>query len=407
MNSNGQKVVVLGVSSSIAAYKAANLTSILRKRNYDVHVIMTENATKFISPVVFETLTNNPCVVKQFERTGKYEVDHVALAKIADVVLVAPATANVLAKFAHGIADDALSTQMLACTCPKIVAPAMNTNMYLNPITQENLKLLAKYGFTVITPASGMLACRDVGIGKFPDENLIADYVDREIAAVHDFAGRKVLVTAGATQESIDPVRFITNHSTGKMGYALATEFMLRGAEVTLVAAPNSLNDIPFIDIVHVKSAADMFEAVASKAYTQDVIIKAAAVADYTPLTYSDDKIKKKDGDLSVPLKRTTDILSYLGAHKRPGQILCGFSMETKDLIENSSEKLVKKNADMIIANNLKVEGAGFGVETNVVTIITSDVDGSVKTIQLPIMSKADVAKNIADCISGKLTQLD
>ncbi len=392
MNNKGQKVVVLGVSSSIAAYKAANLASMLRKRGYDVHVIMTKNATEFISPLVFETLTNNVCVIDQFSRTGNYEVEHVALAKMADIVLIAPATANVIAKLANGIADDALTTQVLACTCKKLVAPAMNTNMYLNPVTQDNLKKLEHYGFTVITPASGLLACRDEGIGKLPDESLLADYIDREILKPHDLVGKKVVVTAGATRESIDPVRFITNHSSGKMGFSIAREYMLRGASVTLIAAANTQPKLNFVDTVNVESAEDMFGAVTKHAEDADIIIKAAAVADYTPTETADNKIKKKDGDMSISLKRTKDILAYLGEHKRENQFLCGFSMETENLVENSQKKLKKKNADMIVANNLKVDGAGFGVDTNVVTLITKD---GIK--ELPIMSKAEVSAALAD----------
>ncbi len=392
MNNKGQKVVVLGVSSSIAAYKAANLASMLRKRGYDVHVIMTKNATEFISPLVFETLTNNVCVIDQFSRTGNYEVEHVALAKMADIVLIAPATANVIAKLANGIADDALTTQVLACTCKKLVAPAMNTNMYLNPVTQDNLKKLEHYGFTVITPASGLLACRDEGIGKLPEESLLADYIDREILKPHDLVGKKVVVTAGATRESIDPVRFITNHSSGKMGFSIAREYMLRGASVTLIAAANTQPKLNFVDTVNVESAEDMFGAVTKHAEDADIIIKAAAVADYTPTETADNKIKKKDGDMSISLKRTKDILAYLGEHKKENQFLCGFSMETENLVENSQKKLKKKNADMIVANNLKVDGAGFGVDTNVVTLITKD---GIK--ELPIMSKAEVSAALAD----------
>lgn len=395
---NGKKVVVLGVTSSIAAYKAANIASLLRKRNYDVHVIMTKNATEFISPIVFETLTNNVCVVEQFSRTGNYEVEHVALAKMADVVLIAPATANVIAKLAHGIADDALTTQVLACTCKKIVAPAMNTNMYLNPVTQDNMKTLQKYGFEVITPASGLLACRDVGIGKLPEESLIVEYVEKAIAKEHDFEGKKVVVTAGATMEAIDPVRFITNHSTGKMGFLLAREFMLRGAEVTLIAANTTQKDLDFVNMVHVKSAEDMFNAVKEASAKADIVIKAAAVADYTPTEYVDHKIKKADGDMKIELKRTTDILKYLGENRKDGQFLCGFSMETENLEENSKAKLKKKNIDMVVANNLKVEGAGFGTDTNVVTIITED---EVKNLE--IMSKAEVSSCIADEIIKRI----
>ncbi len=353
---------------------------------------MTKNATKFISPLVFETLTNNVCVIDQFSRTGNYEVEHVALAKMADIVLIAPATANVIAKLANGIADDALTTQVLACTCKKLVAPAMNTNMYLNPVTQDNLKKLERYGFTVITPASGLLACRDEGIGKLPEESLLADYVDREILKPHDLVGKKVVVTAGATRESIDPVRFITNHSSGKMGFSVAREYMLRGASVTLIAAANTQSKLNFVNTVSVESAEDMFNTVTKYAEDADIIIKAAAVADYTPTETAENKIKKKDGDMQIKLKRTKDILAYLGEHKKKNQFLCGFSMETENLVENSQKKLKKKNADMIVANNLKVDGAGFGVDTNVVTLITGS---GVK--ELPIMSKEDVSAALAD----------
>ena len=386
------KTVVLGVSGSIAAYKIADLASKLSKLHCDVHVIMTKNATNFINPITFETLTNNKCLVDTFDRNFQYSVEHVALAKKADVVLVAPATANVIAKMAHGLADDMLTTTVLACTCPKIVSPAMNTQMLHNPITQDNLDILKHYGFEIIEPATGMLACKDIGDGKLPDTDVLLDYILKTIAFEKDMEGLNVLVTAGPTQESLDPVRYITNHSSGKMGYAIARNAMLRGAKVTLVSGETSIPKPRFVDVVDIKSAADMFEAVTSRAGEQDIIIKAAAVADYTPATFSDDKIKKSDGDMSIPLDRTQDILKYLGEHKRPNQFLCGFSMETKDMLENSRRKLVHKNLDMIVANNLKVAGAGFGVDTNVITMITPG-----KEIALEMMSKDEAAEQILD----------
>ena len=386
------KTVVLGVSGSIAAYKIADLASKLSKLHCDVHVIMTKNATNFINPITFETLTNNKCLVDTFDRNFQYSVEHVALAKKADVVLVAPATANVIAKMAHGLADDMLTTTVLACTCPKIVSPAMNTQMLYNPITQDNLDILKHYGFEIIEPATGMLACKDVGDGKLPDTEVLLDYILKTIAFEKDMEGLNVLVTAGPTQESLDPVRYITNHSSGKMGYAIARNAMLRGAKVTLVSGETSIPKPRFVDVVDIKSAADMFEAVTCRASEQDIIIKAAAVADYTPATFSDDKIKKSDGDMSIPLDRTQDILKYLGEHKRPNQFLCGFSMETKDMLENSRRKLVHKNLDMIVANNLKVAGAGFGVDTNVITMITPG-----KEIALEMMSKDEAAEQILD----------
>ena len=386
------KTVILGVSGSIAAYKIADLASKLSKLHCDVHVIMTKNATNFINPITFETLTNNKCLVDTFDRNFQYSVEHVSLAKKADVVLVAPATANVIAKMAHGLADDMLTTTVLACTCPKIVSPAMNTQMLHNPITQDNLDILKHYGFEIIEPATGMLACKDIGEGKLPDTDVLLDYILKTIAFEKDMEGLNVLVTAGPTQESLDPVRYITNHSSGKMGYAIARNAMLRGAKVTLVSGETSIPKPRFVDIVDIKSAADMFEAVTSRAGEQDIIIKAAAVADYTPATFSDDKIKKSDGDMSIPLDRTQDILKYLGEHKRPNQFLCGFSMETKDMLENSRRKLVHKNLDMIVANNLKVAGAGFGVDTNVITMITPG-----KEIALEMMSKDEVAEQILD----------
>ena len=386
------KTVVLGVSGSIAAYKIADLASKLSKLHCDVHVIMTKNATNFINPITFETLTNNKCLVDTFDRNFQYSVEHVALAKKADVVLVAPATANVIAKMAHGLADDMLTTTVLACGCPKIVSPAMNTEMLYNPITQDNLDILKHYGFDIIEPATGMLACKDIGEGKLPDTDVLLDYILKAIAFEKDMEGLNVLVTAGPTQESLDPVRYITNHSSGKMGYAIARNAMLRGAKVTLVSGETSIPKPRFVDVVDIKSAADMFEAVTSCASEQDIIIKAAAVADYTPATFSDDKIKKSDGDMSIPLDRTQDILKYQGENKRPNKFLCGFSMETKDMLENSRRKLVHKNLDMIVANNLKVAGAGFGVDTNVITMITPG-----KEIALEMMSKDEAAEQILD----------
>ena len=388
------KNVLLGVTGSIAAYKIANLASMLVKLHCNVHVIMTENATNFIHPITFETLTNNRCIVDTFDRNFQYNVEHVSLAKQADVVLVAPASANVIAKLAHGIADDMLTTTVLACTCKKIVSPTMNTQMYNNQITQDNIATLRHYGFEVIDPASGFLACRDIGAGKMPEPEVLLDYILREIACEKDMLGMNVLVTAGPTQEKIDPVRYITNHSTGKMGYAIATNAMLRGANVTLVSGPTNIKKPPFVEVVDIKSAQDMFEAVTSRADKQDVIIKSAAVADYRPLNVSDEKVKKKEGDMAIPLERTQDILKFLGEHKKENQFLCGFSMETQNMLENSRAKLEKKNLDMIIANNLKVAGAGFGVDTNVVTMITKDQE-----IELEIMSKSDVAKCILDQI--------
>ncbi len=386
------KTVVLGVTGSIAAYKIADLASKLSKLHCNVHVIMTQNATNFINPITFETLTNNRCLVDMFDRNFQYNVEHVSLAKQADVVLVAPATANVIAKMAHGLADDMLTTTVLACNCKKIVAPAMNTQMLHNPITQDNIEILEHYGFEIIQPATGMLACKDVGEGKLPDTDILLDYILKAIAFEKDMEGMKVLVTAGPTQEALDPVRYITNHSSGKMGYAIAKNAMLRGAEVTLVTGETSIAKPPFVDVVEVKSASDMFREVTSRAKDQDVIIKAAAVADYTPANVSEDKMKKSDADLSIPLERTQDILKYLGEHKLPNQFLCGFSMETKDMLENSRRKLIHKNLDMIVANNLKVQGAGFGVDTNVITMITPG-----KEIALELMSKDEVAEQILD----------
>lgn len=386
------KTVILGVTGSIAAYKIADLASKLSKLHCNVHVIMTKNATNFINPITFETLTQNKCLVDTFDRNFEYNVEHVALSKQADVVLIAPATANVIAKMAHGLADDMLTTTVLACECKKIVAPAMNTQMLHNPITQDNLEILEHYGFEIIKPATGMLACKDVGEGKLPDTEVLLDYILKEIAFEKDMKGLRVLVTAGPTQEALDPVRYITNHSTGKMGYAIARNAMLRGADVTLVTGDTAIAKPRFVDVVDVKSAKDMFEAVTSRSDKQDVIVKAAAVADYTPTDVSEEKIKKEDGELSIPVERTQDILKYLGEHKSPKQFLCGFSMETEDMMENSRRKLIHKNLDMIVANNLKVEGAGFGVDTNVITMITPG-----KEVALKMMSKDEVAEQILD----------
>ena len=388
------KTIILGVSGSIAAYKIASLASALVKLHADVHVIMTKNATNFIHPITFETLTGNKCLVDTFDRNFNYSVEHVALAKKADVVMVAPATANVIAKMAHGIADDMLTTTLLACQCPIIVAPAMNTRMFRNSIVQDNIKLLKCSGMEVIDPASGYLACGDTGEGKMPEPELLLQYILKALVVKKDLEGFNVLVTAGPTREAIDPVRYITNRSTGKMGYAVAKAAAMRGAKVTLVSGPTELTAPPFVEVVDVVSAEDMFQAVTSRAAKQDIIIKTAAVADYRPAVVAEEKVKKKDGDLSIALERTKDILAYLGEHKKEGQFLCGFSMETENMLENSISKLVKKNLDMVIANNLKVEGAGFGTNTNVVTVITRK-GGE----QLPLMSKDDVADRILDAI--------
>ena len=391
------KTVVLGVTGSIAAYKIANLTSMLTKLHADVHVLMTENATNFIHPITFETLTGHKCLVDTFDRNFNYNIEHVALGERADVVLVAPASANIIAKMAHGIADDMLSTTVLACRCKKLVAPAMNTNMYENSITQANIQRLRDFGMEVIEPATGLLACKAVGKGKMPSEETLLQYILQEIQYDHDMEGKHVLVTAGATREAIDPVRYITNHSTGKMGYALAQTAARRGAVVTLVHGMTQL-PIPLgVKDIAVESAEDMFEAVKNEAEKQDIIIKAAAVADYTPVFVSDEKIKKQEGETAIALKRTTDILAWLGEHKREGQFLCGFSMETENMLDNSRKKLVKKKADLIVANNLKVDGAGFGTETNVVTLISPD---AVK--ELPMLSKEEVASEIFDEIMHK-----
>lgn len=388
------KTVVLGVTGSIAAYKIANLASMLSKLHAEIHVLMTENATNFINPITFETLTGNKCLVDTFDRNFQYSVEHVALAKKADVVLIAPASANVIGKIANGIADDMLTTTVMACTCHKIISPAMNTNMFNNPIVQDNIEKLKRFGMEVIQPDTGMLACKDIGAGKLPSEEILLDYILKEIRFKNDLAGKKVLVTAGPTVEAVDPVRFITNRSTGKMGYAIAKIASLRGADVTLVSGPVSIEPPRFVNVINVESAEEMFNAVSSKADSMDIIIKAAAVADYTPVSVADEKIKKKDGDMSIPLKRTKDILKYLGENKKENQFICGFSMETENLLENSKKKLEKKNVDMIVANNVKVDGAGFGVDTNVVTLITKD-----GYKELPQMSKEDVAAAILDAI--------
>lgn len=390
------KSIIIGVSGGIAAYKTAYLVSALSKTEADVNVIMTDNACEFISPLVFETLTGNKCYVDTFDRNFKFDVEHISLAKKADIFMIAPATANVIAKIANGIADDMLTTTFLASKCKKIVSPAMNTAMFENQITQDNIAKLKKYEIGVVEPQNGLLACGDTGAGKMPEPDFLFDVIEREIAREKDMLGKKVLVTAGATMESLDPVRFLTNHSSGKMGFAIAKEAMLRGAEVTVVKA-NTTAAIPnFVKIVEVSSAKDMFDAVTALSDQQDIIVKAAAVADYTPESYVDSKIKKKDGDLSIPLKRTMDILKYLGENKKEGQFLCGFSMETDNMLENSKAKLSKKNADMIVANNLRDAGSGFKTDTNAVTLITRDGHRS-----LELKSKAEVAKEIFDEILG------
>ena len=381
------KNIVLAVTGSIAAYKIANLASMLGKLHAKVTVLMTANATNFINPITFETLTGNKCLIDTFDRNFQYNVEHVSLAKETDLVLVAPASANVIGKIANGIADDMLTTTVMACSCKKIIAPAMNTQMYLNPIVQDNMNKLRRFGMEVIIPDTGHLACGDDGIGKMPSEQVLLDYILREIAFEKDLAGKKVLVTAGATMEKIDPVRYISNHSTGKMGYAIAENAMLRGADVTLITGKSALTPPPFINVVPVISAQDMFDAVKACMEEQDIIIKAAAVADYRPVNPAEEKIKKQEDDMSIRLERTDDILGYIGEHKKPGQFICGFSMETQNMLENSRKKLLKKKADMIVANNLKQEGAGFGADTNIVTFITAD-----DVEEMPIMSKEEVA---------------
>lgn len=392
------KIVLLGVTGSIAAYKIASLASMLVKRGCQVHVLMTQNATNFINPITFETLTGNKCLVDTFDRNFQFQVEHVSIAKQADVVLIAPASANVIAKLAYGLADDMLTTTVLACRCKKLIAPAMNTAMYENPIVQNNLKICQSYGMEVIAPAVGYLACKDTGVGKMPEPEVLFDYIEREIGGKKDLAGRKILVTAGPTREAIDPVRYITNHSTGKMGYAVAKAASLRGAEVTLVTGITNIPKPRFAKVIEVESARDMFEAVTGESQDQDVIIKAAAVADYRPKDVSSEKMKKQDGDMSMELERTDDILAWLGAHRNPGQFLCGFSMETENMLENSRKKLDKKGIDMVVANNLKVEGAGFGTDTNVVTFITRE-----KEISLEKKTKEEIADLLLDEILGNL----
>lgn len=390
------KTVLLCVSGSIAAYKIAYLASALKKLKADVHVLMTRNATNFINPITFETLTGNKCLVDTFDRNFEFSVEHVSLAKAADVVLVAPASANVIAKLAHGLADDMLTTTVLACTCKKIISPAMNTRMFENPITQDNLKICEHYGMEVISPASGYLACGDTGAGKMPEPEVLLQYILKEVQYEKDLKGKKILVTAGPTREAIDPVRYITNHSTGKMGYAIAKTAALRGADVTLVSGPAEVEPPMFVNFVPVVTAKDMFEVVTSRSDEMDAVIKAAAVADYRPKFVNTEKTKKKDGDMAIELERTDDILKWLGEHKKDSQFLCGFSMETEHMLENSRAKLKKKNLDMIVANNLKVAGAGFGTDTNVVTMIREN-----KETELPIMSKEEVAGAILDEIFG------
>ena len=388
------KTVVLAVSGSIAAYKIASLASALGKLHADVQVLMTQNATNFIKPITFETLTGNKCLVDTFDRNFQYSVEHVALAKRADVVLVAPASANVIGKIANGIADDMLTTTVMACKCKKIISPAMNTQMFENPIVQDNLKKLEHYGYEVIQPAVGLLACKDVGKGKMPEPETLLEYILQEVAYEKDLKGKKILVTAGPTQEPIDPVRYLTNHSSGKMGYAIAKVCSMRGAEVTLVSGKTAIKPPLFVDVVPVTTAREMYEAVTGRSDRQDIVIKAAAVADYRPKTISEQKVKKTDGELSIEMERTDDILKYLGEHKRANQFLCGFSMETEHMLENSRKKLKKKNLDMIVANNVKVEGAGFAGDTNIVTLITGDDE-----TQLPLLSKEETAVEIMNKI--------
>ncbi len=392
------KTVVLGVTGSVAAYKMANVASMLVKRGCEVHVIMTENATNFINPIAFESLTNTKCLVETFDRDFQFHVAHVSLTDKADVMLIAPASANIIGKIAGGIADDMLSTTVMACKKPVIIAPAMNTKMYENPILQDNLDKLRRFGYEIIEPATGHLACGTSGAGKMPSEEVLVAHIERQIAMEKDLKGKKVLVTAGPTVEAIDPVRFISNHSSGKMGYAIAKAAMLRGADVTLVTGKTSLKPPMFVDTISVTSASDMYEAVVERKDEQDIIIKAAAVADYTPVSVSNEKVKKKDGDMSIPLKRTKDILAVLGAGRKEGQFLCGFSMETQNMLENSRAKLQKKHIDMIVANNLKEDGAGFKTDTNVVTFITENEEQ-----QLPKMTKDEVADELLNFILSKL----
>ena len=388
------KTVLLGVSGSIAAYKTAYLASALKKLNANVHVLMTRNATNFINPITFETLTGNKCLVDTFDRNFEFSVEHVSLAKQADVVIIAPASANVIGKLAHGIADDMLTTTVMACKCRKLIAPAMNTNMFENPVVQDNLKTLVHYGYEVISPAVGYLACGDTGAGKMPEPEVLLEHILQEIEFEKDMQGLRVLVTAGPTQEAIDPVRYITNHTTGKMGYAIAKMASRRGAEVTLVTGQTALSDPRFVNVVQIQSAREMFDEVTGRAAEQDIIIKAAAVADYRSKHVSNRKMKKQDGNLVIELERTDDILAYLGENRKPGQFLCGFAMETENLLENSRKKLEKKHLDMIVANSLRVEGAGFGGDTNVVTLITDSEE-----ISLGKMSKEETASHILDQI--------
>ncbi len=388
------KTVLLGVTGSIAAYKIASLASALKKLHADVHVLMTQNATNFINPITFESLTGNKCLVDTFDRNFQFQVEHVSIAKKADVVMIAPASANVIGKLAHGIADDMLTTTVMACKCKKYISPAMNTNMFENPIVQDNLKTLEHYGYEVIQPASGYLACGDTGAGKMPEPETLLAYIEKEIAREKDLQGKKLLVTAGPTQEAIDPVRYITNHSSGKMGYAIAKAAMLRGAEVTLVSGRTAIEAPLFVNVIPIVTAKDMFEAVTGISNEQDIIIKAAAVADYRPAVVSSEKVKKKEGQMSIELERTDDILKYLGENKREGQFLCGFSMETQNMISNSRAKLEKKHLDMVAANNVKEAGAGFQGDTNVLTLITQKEETS-----LPLMSKEDAANKLLDKI--------
>lgn len=388
------KTVLLGVTGSIAAYKIAYLASALKKLHADVHVLMTKNATNFINPITFESLTGNKCLVDTFDRNFQFQVEHVSIAKKADVVMIAPASANVIGKLAHGIADDMLTTTVIACKCKKIISPAMNTNMFENPIVQDNLKILEHYGYEVIQPASGYLACGDTGAGKMPEPQTLLSYIEKEIACEKDLKGKKILVTAGPTQEAIDPVRYITNHSSGKMGYSIAKAAMLRGADVTLVSGRTAIEPPMFVKVVPIVTAKEMFDAVTSVSDEQDIIIKAAAVADYRPAVVSSEKVKKKDGEMSIALERTDDILKYLGEHKKENQFLCGFSMETQNMVSNSRAKLEKKNLDMIAANNVKEKGAGFQGDTNVLTLITQEEETS-----LPLMSKEDAANQLLDKI--------
>lgn len=399
MQMEQKKTVVLGVTGGIAAYKTASLASMLVKKGYDVQVLMTQNATNFINPIVFETLTKHKCLIDTFDRNFEFSVEHVALSKKADVVMIAPATANVIGKLAHGIADDMLTTTVMACRkCKKIIAPAMNTEMYLNPVVQDNLKILEKYGYEIIKPAEGYLACGDIGAGKMPEPEVLFEYIYKEIAYPKDMIGKRVLITAGPTQEAIDPVRYITNHSSGKMGYAMARVCAARGAEVTLVTGPTNIAKPLFAKVIPITSAKDMYEAVTEEAEQADIVCKAAAVADYRPKHVSEEKVKKSDGSMILEMEKTDDILKYLGEHKKEGQFLCGFSMETQNMIENSRAKLEKKNLDMIAANNLKVEGAGFQGDTNVMTLITKEEE-----VQLPLLSKEETAARILDKILEQL----